>query len=214
MDVYDKSYEILKKIASAQAGSGFRIVLIGGWAAYLYNPHMKSRDIDLAVGGDGFWKLRSFLLGEGFSETSGGHLGKKGFSVLYGEDRIDVDVYDEKIGEFPVSRVLERAKARTIDSVRIQVADETTLLALKVICASDRMGTAKGGKDIADIIALLDARLEKLDFSLLEEYAGAARTRNVARSIFSNYQTAVRFYPLAMEKFRRIKGALKRKGLF
>lgn len=212
-DIYDKSYELLKRIASAQKEFGFTVVLIGGWAAYLHNPHMKSRDIDFAVEEGGFWKLRNFLVGDGFSETFGGHLGKKGFTLPYGNDKIDVDVYYEKIGDFPVTTVFEHAKTQRIDETSMKIADETTLLALKVICASDRIGTPKGEKDITDIISLLDAHLEKVDFPLLEKFAGTSKPKKTMKAIFGSYQTAKHFYPLTMEKFLVLKGALKRRGL-
>lgn len=213
MDVYGKSYELLGKIASAQEGFGFRAVLLGGWAVYFYNPYMKSRDIDIAVRPGDLFRLRSFLLGEGFSETSGEHLGKKGFAMPYGEGKVDIDVYDKKIGDFPIAPVFERPKVHKLDSGEILVADETTLLALKVICAADRIGTSKGEKDISDIIALLDACLARVDFYLLEKHAGAGKAKSIMRNIFGRYETAKQFYPLSMEKFRKLRSALKKRGL-
>ena len=60
MDIYERSYEILEEIVAEQKNRGFSVALIGGWATYLYNPYMKSRDIDVRA--DELWKLKDLLI--------------------------------------------------------------------------------------------------------------------------------------------------------
>lgn len=69
MDIYERSYETLKEIVTAQEDYGFETVLIGGWAVYLYNPYMKSRDIDFAIRKEDVWKLDNYLQMAGFSNA-------------------------------------------------------------------------------------------------------------------------------------------------
>lgn len=212
MDVYEKSYEMLKEIIKAQEDYGFEIVLIGGWAVYSYNPYVKSRDIDLTIRKEDAWKLDNYLQMAGFSKTEGSHLGKKGYSKLFEGDKIEIDVYDEKIGTFPVEKVLARTKERDVEGLKVKCADIAVLITLKLICASERLGTGKGSKDISDLIALLDAGLE-IDWKYVQENVDWKIMTDILKICFASYEVANSAYPISMERYKCLKTGLKRRGL-
>ncbi|MCD6476599.1 MAG: hypothetical protein J7K26_00330 [Candidatus Aenigmarchaeota archaeon] len=90
MDMYEKSLEILIKIIENQEKMNYKIYLVGGWAVWIYNPYLKSKDIDFIIKRKDFYKLKNFLISLGFKETSGEHLNKKGFSMLWDNDKIEI----------------------------------------------------------------------------------------------------------------------------
>lgn len=205
MDIYDKSLEILKQITDAQKEYGFQIVLVGGWAIYIYNPYMKSRDIDLIVSKEDYWKLSNFLKSLGFSETHGEHLGKKEFLMLYGRDKIEIDVYDETVAGFDVKTVIKNTVEKTIDDKAVNVASITDLTIMKLKSATDRLGSAKGEKDLSDLLAVLDRHFRDIQWKTVTETIGKKEASAIMRLLLSDIEQTHRIYRLDYKRFQEMK---------
>jgi len=210
MDIYDKSLETLKQIIDAGEEHNFRFVLIGGWATWAYNPYMKSRDIDLVVHKEDYWKMKNFLLSSGFSETYGGHLGKKGFAMLYGGDKIEIDVYDETVAGFDAGKAIKNAVEKVIDDKQVMVASITDLATMKLKSAIDRIGSAKGEKDLSDLLAILDRHFKDINWNLVTETVGKKEITGVMRILFSDIRQSQKFYRMDFKKFREMKKYFKK----
>lgn len=201
MDVYDLSFREAQEIARNVPEA----VLIGGWAVWCYNPRLKSRDIDVLIAPSDVWRLANHLRSRGFAETSGAHLDKLGFRLLHEGSSIDVDAYAHTLGPFRVEDLLPKSGSRSIGGTPMKVLQPTELFALKVLAANDRRGSEKGVKDLSDLLALLDEEGATLDWNWLEERVPRRTIRDVLRTAFSDFRTTSRFYPLSMEKYRRMK---------
>lgn len=198
MDIYEKSLEILKKLAE----SGIEFYLVGGWAVWCYNPYMKSKDIDLIIIEKDSWKLRDFLLDLGFRETAK-VLEKKGFSMMWGDDKIEINVYDKRIGKYDIKELIEKPTKRKISGKLVSVISITNLFILKSYTAMERLGTAKGEKDLSDLLALLDAHYKDIEWSKLE-------IKDLLQILLKEYKQTTRIYPLSLEKYKNIKNYLNK----
>ncbi len=207
MDAYERSLIEAQEIARQVPET----VLIGGWAVWSYNPRLKSRDIDLLVAQRDLWKLEGFLRGRGFAETSGAHLGKRGFRLLHEDVSVDVDIYHVAIGPFRVDELLPESVVRDLGDSRARVLAPTQLLALKIVAADDRRGSEKGSKDLSDIIALVVAAGEDVDWMWIMHRLARKAVKDVLRTALADYRTASRFYPLSMDEHRRLKRNLSRR---
>ena len=212
MDIYDKSLRILKKIIDAQREYGFRIVLVGGWAIYSYNPYMKSRDIDLIVSKGDYWKLSNFLKSLGFSETHGEHPGKKGFLMLYQGDKIEIDVYDETVAGFNVETAIKNAVEKTINEKEVNVASITDLTIMKLKSSIDRLGSPKGEKDLSDLLAVFDKHYRDINWDRVAETIGKKDVTNVLRILFSDIKQTYRIYRLDFKRFQETRKFLQNKN--
>jgi len=210
LDIYEKSLEILRKIIKAQKKYDFRIILIGGWGVYCYNPYMKSKDIDFLIKEQDIWKLKKFLDTLGFKETSK-VLEKRGFALIVGDDKIELDVYDKNIGGFDVNKIFDRELfvIKKLNGQKVNVADVNLLLTLKIISGSGRIGTGKGMKDISDILSIFDKFFDNIDFSFVYSNVDTRVVNKVFSIIFSDYKKIRNLYPISFLKFERIKNALK-----
>jgi len=209
MDIYKKSEDVLKKIIKAQKKIGFEIILIGGWAVYCYNPYMKSKDIDFLILEKDVWKLENFLSSVGFRKT-GKVLEKIGFAMLVEDDKIELDIYDKKIAKLNIKEIFDKkmfVKRRFFEE-EVAVADLNLLMALKIMAASERIGTGKGMKDISDMLALLDKFYEKVDFEFVKSLIGEKTVKSVLSVVFSDYKKIKSLYPMRFLQFQKIKQSL------
>jgi hypothetical protein len=175
---------------------------------------MKSKDIDLAVKKEDYWKLKNFLTSIGFSETYGEHLGKKGFLMLYQGDKIEIDVYDETVANFDTKRVIENSKERKIEKKLVKVASVTDLVIMKFKSTVDRIGSMKGEKDLSDLLAILDEHYRDIDWEILVEEIGKKEAMNVMRILLSaDIKQTQKIYPLSFQKFQEMKRYFKKRGL-
>ncbi len=215
MDIYEKSQETLKEIIKAQKKFGFEIILIGGWAVYCYNPYMKSKDIDFLIRKNDFWKLANFLESIGFRQT-GKVLEKRGFAMLIGDDKIELDVYDDKIGNLRVKEIFDKKLfvTKSFNGQKVNVVNLNVLLSLKVVSGSERIGTGKGMKDMSDILAILDKFYDKIDFKVVGKFSGEDTVKRVISIVFSDYKKIKNIYPMKFLKFEKIKKSLKNRYSF
>lgn len=206
MDIYEVSKEVVKELLA----SGTEIGVIGGWAIWAYNPYKYSMDIDIVLKASGFWKVREKLLELGFNETSGGHLGKKGFKKAVEGGTIEVDVYDNKIGPFTAQDVLNRSLEKDLFGMKAKVSSPTDLTILKVYALAERRESGKGQKDISDLIALLLAERGEIDVDEVRKAVGRKVLKDVIALVTSSYQQTSRFYPLSMDEYKKLKAALEK----
>lgn len=206
MDIYETSKEIVKELLA----SGTDIAVIGGWAIWAYNPYKYSMDIDIVLKASEFWKVREKLMELGFNETSGGHLGKKGFKKAVEGGTIEVDVYDDRIGPFSAQEVLDRSHDNDLFGMKAKVASPTDLAILKMSALAERRNSGKGQKDISDLIALLASQRGKIDAGEVRRIVGRRVLKDALALITSSYQQTSRFYPLSMDEYKRLKAALEK----
>jgi len=206
MDIYETSREVVKELLS----TGTEIGVIGGWAIWAYNPYKYSMDIDIVLRPSGLWMIREKLLQLGFNETSGGHLGKKGFKKAVEGGAIEVDVYDDKIGPFTAEDVLNRSLDRDLFGMEAKVASPTDLTILKMYALAERRESGKGQKDISDLIALLLAEQREIDVDEVTRVVARRALKDAIAIVISSYQQTSRFYPLSMDEYRKLKTALKK----
>jgi len=206
MDIYDTSKDTVKKLLA----SGADIGVIGGWAIWAHNPYKYSMDIDVVLRPRDLWKVREKLLELGFSETSGGHLGKKGFKKAMEGGAIEVDVYDGKIGPFRAEDVLERSLVKELFGMKAKVASPTDLMILKVYALMERQESGKGQKDISDLIALLLVARGEMDVDEVRDAISKKVLKDAIALLTSSYQQTARFYPLSMAEYRRLKADLEK----
>jgi len=206
MDIYETSKRILREIIA----SGADVSVIGGWAIWAYNPYKYSMDIDIVVRARDIWRVRECLLRQGFNETSGGHLGRKGFKMALEGGVIEVDTYDDKVGPFKVAEVLSRSVEKELFGQRAKVASPTDLLIMKLHALAERKESGKGQKDISDVIALLLVARGEIDLTKVKEYVPARALKDAIALLTANYQQTTRFYPLSMAEYKRLKRALGR----
>lgn len=204
--IYDRSMEVVKQLLA----SGAEIGVIGGWAIWAYNPYKYSMDVDVVLRPAGFWKVRERLLQQGFTETSGGHLGKKGFRKAVEGGVIEVDVYDDKIGPFTASEVLDRSVEKGLFGMKTKVASPTDLMILKVYALTERRESGKGQKDISDLIALLLVARGEVAVERVRRTITDKSLKDAIALLTSSYQQTSRFYPLTMDEYRKLKTALKK----
>ena len=206
MDIYEVSQETLKEIVNSGADVG----VIGEWAIWAYNPYKYSMDIDIVLKPGDLWKVREKLLELGFNETSGSHLGKKGFKKALEDGVIEVDVYENMIGPFKAGDVLRRSIKKKLFGHMTKVASPTDLLILKLHALMERQESVKGQKDISDLIALLLAVRGEMDVEKVREAVAKKALKDAIALLTSSYQQTARFYPLSMAEYKKLKVALEK----
>lgn len=137
--VTDQSWKLLTELAQA-----YEFTLIGGWAVWVYTNALKSKDIDIIIDLPTLGKLR-----EVYEIAKNDRLKK--YEIITGIVHIDIYVpYWSNLG-IPINLI--RKDQRNIQG--FQIPNPETLLILKQIAYAARIGSAKGEKDLLDIISIL-----------------------------------------------------------
>jgi hypothetical protein len=218
MSIYNQAREYLLKLVKGQRAGGFTLVLIGGWAIWHYNPYLESKDVDLLVEKEKYWRLKKFLQTLDFTETRG-MLAKKGFTIKTSEGSIDVDIYEDKIGPIEVRHIFRNRQweVTRMGDVELKVADPTILLITKLISAKERgleRRSAKGMKDLTDTFALIQTQLDVVDWKMVHKHVSPAIIRDVLAAVFSNYGAVKRSFPaLGFGEFNSMKKQLKKEAV-
>jgi len=133
----------LKKIAN--------FVLIGGWAIWLYSQAAKSKDIDIYINFDDFFKLQNFFVNQGITISLNQKLNK--YEAKFGE--IDIDIYTPHYCNLIISckDVFKKKWFKSIDGFKAVIPE--VLLILKIDAEEKRHETIKGFKDRIDILSIL-----------------------------------------------------------
>lgn len=122
----------------------YDFVLIGGWAVWLHTHRLKSKDIDVIVEFDQLDKLK-----DAYPLTKNDRLKK--YEVIQAEIHIDIYVPHYSQLGLPIDQVISSAAA--LEGFRVPPPE--ILLLLKQAAYTARAGSAKGQKDLLDIISLL-----------------------------------------------------------
>jgi hypothetical protein len=218
MSIYDQARRYLLELARGQRVHGFNFVLIGGWAIWHYNPYLESKDVDLVIRREEYWRLKEFLRALGFTETRGG-LAKKGFTIKTPEGGIDVDIYDDKIGPIEVESIFQGRlwQVTKMGGLGIRVTSPTVLLITKLIAAKERgleRRSAKGMKDLTDIFALLQVQLDAVNWEVVRKHVSSESIEAVLAAALGDYGLIKRSFPaFGFTEFKGIKKRLKEEGV-
>lgn len=143
----DQSWNMLKNLSKT-----VDFILIGGWAVWIYTKQLKSKDIDIIVSFEELDKLKLR-----FPVTKNDRLHK--YEIIQGPIQIDIYVpFWSDLG-FPVD--LMSTFSHVHDGFTVPPAE--ILLITKQNAYLARRGSAKGRKDLVDIVSL--SLLPELDFT-------------------------------------------------
>lgn len=137
--ITEKSFQLLQRLRR-----DYHFILIGGWAVFLYTHSLKSKDIDIVIDYEELEKLK-----KKFTVIKNDRLKKYEIKI----DGIDIDIYLPFYSELglPAETIQKHIATREGFTVP-QIA---TLLILKQVAYTGRLGTPKGEKDKIDIFSLL-----------------------------------------------------------
>ena len=173
-------------------------ILIGGWGVYLWTKKLKSRDIDIYIDQENFYKLQSELLQRDYALKRNVRLMK--LEALIGD--VEVDIYTPFMSNLavPCLDVLNERLYSLIE--RFKVAIPEVLLLLKAQAAQQRWHTEKGVKDRADIISLLkfaDIKRDLLE-QMLRKYDTQHTVRDALKRAISESRIEYKFLGLTYER--------------
>lgn len=137
--ITEKSWKTLQNLKGQ-----IDFVLIGGWAVYLYTGSLKSKDIDIIVSYENLSKLKGF-----FPIMKNDRLKK--YEARNEEVQIDIYLpFYSNLG-IPVEEIIKE-----VDKLQTFVLPKPEmLLILKQYTFRERSLSAKGQKDMLDIVSLL-----------------------------------------------------------
>jgi len=192
-ETIEKSWQVLQQLRSLAD-----FVLIGGWAVYLWTRKLKSRDIDLCINQENFYKLQSELLQRNYALKRNIRLMK--FEAIIGD--VEVDIYTPFISKLAVP-CLDIFNKKLYSSIeRFKVAPPETLLLLKAQAAQQRWHAEKGVKDRIDIISLLkytDIKHSTLN-QMLQNYDKQNTLRNTIKRTITESRAEYKYLGLTYEK--------------
>ena len=137
--VTNKSFEKLIELSKK-----YKMVVIGGWAAYLLTNLHKSKDIDIIVDYDVLFKMK-----KEHALVKNERLKK--YEIKAGE--FDIDIYLPSYSKLmlPIKKIL--SNTQSVNGIRVPKPE--VLVILKQGAEIDRRNSIKGKKDLIDILALL-----------------------------------------------------------
>ncbi len=192
-EAVEKSWQVLAELRGLAD-----FVLIGGWGVYLWTRKMKSRDIDVCINQENFYKLQSELLQRDYGLKRNVRLMK--FEALIGD--VEVDIYTPFMSKLtvPCLDVFDKKLYSLIE--RFKVAIPEVLLLLKAQAAQQRWHAEKGVKDRVDIISLLKFADIKRDLfeQVLRKYDKEGTLQGVIKRTISESRVEYRLLGLAYEK--------------
>lgn len=192
-EAVERSWRVLGEL------KGFAdFVLIGGWGVYFWTRKLKSRDIDVYVDQENFYKLQSELTLRSYALKRNVRLLK--FEALISD--VEVDVYTPFMSRLavPCLDVFSRVLYSVVEGFK--VAFPEVLLLLKAQVARERWHAEKGLKDRVDIISLLkfaDVKRDLLE-QMLREYDVQGKLRDTIKRVISESRIEYRLLGLAYEK--------------
>ena len=192
-ETIEKSWRVLGELRGLAD-----FVLIGGWGVYLWTRKLKSRDIDVCIDQENFYKLQSELLQRNYGLKRNVRLMK--FEAVIGD--VEVDIYTPFMSKLavPCSNMFDLKLYSSIE--RFKVALPEVLLLLKAQAAQQRWHAEKGVKDRADIISLLKFADIKRDTlrQTLKKYDKDDTLRSIIKRTISESRVEYKFLGLAYEK--------------
>jgi len=192
-EVVERSWQVLGQL------KGFAdFVLIGGWGVYLWTKRLKSRDIDIYIDQQNFYRLQAELTQMGCALKRNVRLLK--LEALIGG--VEVDIYTPFLSKLvvPCLDVFNQRLYSVIEGFKVAVPE--VLLLLKAQAARDRWHSEKGLKDRVDILSLLqfvDVKRGMLE-QLLKEYDKQRTLRDAIRRTIAESRIEYKLLGLAYEK--------------
>jgi len=192
-DAVERSWRVLGEL------KGFAdFVLIGGWGVYLWTRKLKSRDVDVYIDQENFYRLQSELTQRGYVLKRNVRLMK--FEALISD--VEVDIYTPFVSRLviPSLDVFDRKLYSLIEGFKVAIPE--VLLLLKAQAARDRWHAEKGLKDRVDIISLLrfaDVKRDVLE-QMLKDYDTKHMLRDAINRAVSESRIEYRFLGLTYEK--------------
>lgn len=122
----------------------YKFTLIGGWAVWLHTKALKSKDIDIIIDLPTLGKLR-----ESFNVTKNERLQK--YEII--RDSVHIDIYVPHWSDLGIPTKTINNNLMTLAGFRVPKPE--ILLILKQVAYEARVGSAKGRKDLLDMISLL-----------------------------------------------------------
>jgi hypothetical protein len=144
--ILEKSQKILFQLRGK-----IDLVIIGGWACWLYAKAVKSKDIDVYIDFKDFFKLQEKFSQQGIFINLNKKLKKYEAKI----DEIDVDVYTPHYCPLliPCKDVFSEKWFQTMEGFKVIFPEP--LLVLKLNAEENRKQTIKGFKDRVDVLSLL-----------------------------------------------------------
>ncbi|OGZ17584.1 MAG: hypothetical protein A2V72_02285 [Candidatus Nealsonbacteria bacterium RBG_13_37_56] len=153
--ITQKSFEILQNLKRK-----YDFILIGGWAVFLYNQALKSKDIDIIIEYDELEKIK-----KDFDLNKNERL--KRYEIK--TDELDIDLYLPFYSNLGLPA--EEIKNYLNNLEGFFVPKPEILLILKQTAYLSRLASPKGNKDKIDIIGLLNLDLDfKFYKNILKKY--------------------------------------------
>jgi len=144
--ITEKSYNLLIELKKIT-----KFVLIGGWASWLYSQSAKSKDIDIYINFDDFFKLQNFFINKGIAVNFNRRLNKYEIKT----EEIDIDIYTPDHCNLIISckEVFNKKMFKNVNGFDVVLPE--VLLLLKLDAEKERHNTIKGFKDRIDILSLI-----------------------------------------------------------
>ncbi|MCX6748419.1 MAG: hypothetical protein NT076_02340 [Candidatus Pacearchaeota archaeon] len=175
-------------------------VLIGGWAIWLYSRALKSKDIDIYINFDDFFKLQNFFAERSITINFNQKLNK--YEAKVGE--IDIDICTPHHCNLRISckEVFEKNLFKNVEGFKVVIPE--ILLLLKIDAEEKRHETIKGFKDRVDILSLLYKI--SLDKDLLNKLSNEYKIdiKRLKEIILKSSKEYSYFFPEA-ENFAKLK---------
>jgi len=145
-DIVDRSWTVLAHLRELCT-----FILIGGWAVYFWTRKLKSRDIDLCINQDNFYRLQSELQSQNVFVSRNPRLRK--YEAKLGDVEVDIYTPFQSNLIIPVTLLFEKRWYTNIEGHDVALPE--VLLLLKSQAAKERWNSEKGVKDRVDLLALL-----------------------------------------------------------
>ena len=192
-EIVERSWRVLEELKDLAD-----FVLIGGWGVYLWTRKLKSRDIDLYIDQENFYRLQSELLQRNYALKRNVRLMK--FEALIGD--VEVDIYTPFMSNLavPCSDVFNQKLYSLIQNFKVAIPE--ILLLLKAQAVQQRWHAEKGVKDRIDILSLLKFADIKHDLlkQMLRKYDKQQTLLNVIKRVISESRIEYRLLGLTYEK--------------
>jgi len=145
-DIVDRSWTVLTHLRELS-----NFILIGGWAVYFWTRKLKSRDVDLCINQDNFYRLQSELQKENVYVSRNPRLRK--YEAKLGDVEVDIYTPFQSNLIIPVVSLFDKRWYTNIEGHDVALPE--VLLFLKSQAARERWTSEKGAKDRVDLLALL-----------------------------------------------------------
>ena len=161
--ITQKSFEVLTALRRK-----YDFILIGGWAVFLYTHNLKSKDVDLVVEYKDLEKLK-----HDFEVVKNCRLKK--YEIVTGEGA-DIDIYVPFYSNPGLPA--EELKNYVVSVENFKTVRAEVLAILKQKAMEARTGSAKGKKDLIDLLGLF--ALADFDF---KRYRNLIKKYNLGKSL-------------------------------